>query len=62
VTPKQERFLVAVQQLAMCEDAGTHSRVVISNVTDPHDIKGNFDIISYKKVGRQFYVVMLHTD
>ena len=44
----------------MREDAGTHSRVVISDVTDPHDIKGNFDIISYKKVGRQLAGVMLH--
>ena len=40
-----------IQQRAMYEDAGTGSRVVISDATDPHDIQGNFDLILYNKVG-----------
>ena len=34
----------------MSADAGTESRVITADVTDPHDIKASFDLILYKKV------------
>ena len=34
----------------MSQDAGTESRVITADVTDPHDIKASFDLILYKKV------------